>query len=97
MLGVYSVYIMAGFVGNKAFLGKPVGDEWFKQEYKKDEFYNHSNDIIDQCLTNIGLASDIINENQRSQSQSIQPAINIILKTEECTEDTYAEIIHLRD
>lgn len=57
------------FVGNKAFLGKPVGDEWFKQEYKKDEFYNHSNDIIDQCLTNIGLASDIINENQRRMKE----------------------------
>ena len=69
MLGVYSVYIMAGFVGNRAFLGKPVGDEWFKQEYKKDEFYNHSNDIIDQCLTNIGLASDIINENQRRMKE----------------------------
>lgn len=57
------------FVGNRAFLGKPVGDEWFKQEYKKDEFYNHSNDIIDQCLTNIGLASDIINENQRRMKE----------------------------
>lgn len=60
---------MAGFVGNRAFLGKPVGDEWFKREYKKDEFYNHSNDIIDQCLTNIGLASDIINENQRRMKE----------------------------
>jgi len=60
---------MAGFIGNRAFLGKPVGDEWFKQEYKKDEFYNHSNDIIDQCLTNIGLASDIINENQRRMKE----------------------------
>ncbi len=60
---------MARFIGNRAFLGKPVGDEWFKQEYKKDEFYNHSNDIIDQCLTNIGLASDIINENQRRMKE----------------------------